>query len=239
MLASRTVIDIVFIVLTIAAVIITAIVLAKALTDHFSVKLDQSNQESSEFRDQAVLPDNGESLTLTLEDPDTNMDFESEADALAKERLAPAAQGQSNFTEDVVTDSIYGSSHVVLPITWGAVAGTLIWRGKIRSQWRKQGYDYDTFRLVAKMRGSPTRVRLLNLILSEQKNKLQMARELDVDWKTVDNHIEMLMQTGLVEEKVAVGTTKYYSITENGKKILLLLAENGVADGDYNKEQPR
>ncbi len=233
MLASRTVIDIIFIVLAIAAVIITAIVLAKALTDHFSVKL-QSNQELSEFRDQTALPD--DSLALTIEDPDTNMDFESEADALAKERLAPA-QEQSNSTEDVVTDSIYGSSHVILPITWGAVAGTLIWRGKIRSQWRKQGYDYDTFRLVAKMRGSPMRVRLLNLILSEQKNKLQMARELDVDWKTVDNHIEMLMQTGLVEEKVAVGTTKYYSITENGKKILLLLAENGVAGEDYNKGQ--
>lgn len=237
MLASRTVIDIIFIALAIAAVIITAIVLAKALTDHFSVKL-QSNQELSEFRDQTVLPD--ESLTLTIEDPDASMDSEAEADALAKERLAPAAeQVQSNFPEDIVTDSIYGSSHVILPITWGAVAGTLIWRGKIRSQWRKQGYDYDTFRLVAKMRGSPTRVRLLNLILSEQKNKLQMARELDVDWKTVDNHIEMLMQTGLVEEKVAVGTTKYYSITENGKKILLLLSNNGVVDRDYNKEQPR
>jgi predicted transcriptional regulator len=236
LLASRTVIDIIFIVLAIAAVIITAIVLAKALTDHFSVKLEQSNQES-EFERQ-ILPD--ENFSLTIEDPDASMDSEAEADALAKERLAPAAeQVQSSFPEDIVTDSIYGSSHVILPITWGAVAGTLIWRGKIRSQWRKQGYDYDTFRLVAKMRGSPTRVRLLNLVLSEQKNKLQMARELDVDWKTVDNHIGMLMQTGLVEEKVAVGTTKYYSITENGKKILLLLADNGVAGEDYNKDQPR
>lgn len=234
MLASRTVVDIVFIVLAIAAVIITAVVLAKALTDHFSARLEQSNQESPDFRDQTATPD-GESLIIT--DPDARMD--SEAEALAKERLAPAAQGQSNFPEDMVTDSIYGSSHVILPITWGAVAGTLIWRGKVRSQWRRQGYDYDMFRLVAKMRGSPTRVRLLNLVLSEQKNKLQMARELDVDWKTVDNHIEMLMQTGLVEEKVAVGTTRYYSITENGRKVLLLLADNGVADGDYGKGQSR
>lgn len=117
---------------------------------------------------------------------------------------------------------------IVIPISWGAVIGTLVWRGRIRSQWRKKGYDYDVFRLVARMRGSPTRVKLMNLMLSGQKNKLQLAKELGVDWKTVDNHMDMLLAAGLVHESETIGSAKYYAVTENGKKVLSLLDENGA-----------
>lgn len=119
---------------------------------------------------------------------------------------------------------IYESAQYILPITWGAVAGTLIWRGKVRSAWSRQGYDYETFRLVARMRGSPVRVRLLNSVTTA-KNRRQLANELDVDWKTIDNHMEILTRSGLVEEKAIVGTTRYYVLTEHGRRILLLLAD--------------
>lgn len=119
---------------------------------------------------------------------------------------------------------IYESAQYILPITWGAIAGTLIWRGKVRSAWCKQGYDYDTFRLVARMKGSPIRVRLLNSVATA-KNRLQLANELNVDWKTIDNHLEILTKSGLVEEKAIVGTTRYYILTEHGRRILLLLAD--------------
>jgi predicted transcriptional regulator len=111
------------------------------------------------------------------------------------------------------------------------VAGTLIWRGKVRSTWSKQGYDYDTFKLVTKMRGSPTRIRLLNAINSSSKNKLQLAKELDVDWKTIDNHIEMLLQSRLVEERTVVGTARYYAITHAGMKVLSLLSGDNKVEG--------
>lgn len=120
---------------------------------------------------------------------------------------------------------IYSSAQYILPITWGAVAGALIWRGKVRSAWCKQGYDYETFRLVARMRGSPVRVKLLNSVATA-KNRLQLANELDVDWKTIDNHMEVLAKTGLVEEKAIVGTTRYYVLTEHGRRVLLLLADS-------------
>jgi DNA-binding transcriptional ArsR family regulator len=119
---------------------------------------------------------------------------------------------------------IYESAQYILPITWGAVAGTLIWRGKVRSAWCKQGYDYETFRLVARMRGSPIRVKLLNSAATA-KNRLQLANELHVDWKTIDNHLEILTRNGLVEEKAVMGTTRYYVLTEHGRRILLLLAD--------------
>lgn len=36
----------------------------------------------------------------------------------------------------------------------------------------------------------------------------------------------MLIEARLVEEKNVVGTARYYSITENGTKVLALLASN-------------
>jgi predicted transcriptional regulator len=113
----------------------------------------------------------------------------------------------------------------ILPITWGAVAGTVIWRGRVRSQWSRQGYDYDTFRLVAKMRGSATRQKLLESIRAGKKNKLQLANELGLDWKTVDNHVDMLLNARLVVEDGVEGTARFYSITENGRRVLLLLEQ--------------
>lgn len=134
-----------------------------------------------------------------------------------------AASPQTNVASAFYSP-IYESAQYILPSTWGAVAGTLIWRGKVRSAWCKQGYDYDTFRLVARMKGSPVRVRLLNSV-AMAKNRLQLANELGVDWKTIDNHMEILTRSGLVEEKAIVGTTRYYVLTEHGRRILLLLAD--------------
>lgn len=82
---------------------------------------------------------------------------------------------------------IYDASPYILPVAWGALVGTLAWKGRIKSKWKKHGYDYDTFKLVARMRGSPTRVEILRL-MDLLKNKLQLAKELHLDWRTVDNH---------------------------------------------------
>ena len=78
--------------------------------------------------------------------------------------------------------------------------------------------------LVTKMRGRPMRIRLLNAVSEDPKNKLQLAKELGVDWKTIDNHIEMLLQSRLVEKRTVVGTARYYAITHDGTKILSLLS---------------
>jgi predicted transcriptional regulator len=85
------------------------------------------------------------------------------------------------------------------------------------------------------MRGSPTRIRLLNAINNSSKNKLQLAKELGVDWKTIDNPIVMLLQSRLVEEKTVVGTSKYYAITHNGAKVLSLLSDDQTTDRDHAK----
>lgn len=148
---------------------------------------------------------------------DGNLDPEFVPDLLVEPR-------NGGLVDHPIVNALYYSSLVILPITWGAVVGALIWRGRIRSRWSKEGYDYDTFKIVARMRGSSTRIKLLNIIISEEKNKHQIAKEIGIDWKTVDNHVKMLMQNRLIEEKL-VGASKYYIITPNGRKVLALLSD--------------
>lgn len=129
---------------------------------------------------------------------------------------------------------VYGISLYILPISWAAVAGVLIWRGRIRSMWTKQGYDYDTFKLVARMKGSHVRVRLL-AVLELPKNKMQLAKDLGVDWKTIDTHVDVLIRNGLVEEMTHVGNSKYYIVSEHGKRVLSLLSTSEKNNQEQNR----
>ena len=81
------------------------------------------------------------------------------------------------------------------------------------------------------MRGSQTRIKLLNAVRDGRKNKLQLSKEMVVEGKTVDNHAEMLLQARLIEESDVVGTARYYSITENGKRVPSSLAADELQDG--------
>lgn len=205
LLSNRSLIDVIFVSLVIFAVVITSIIIIKVLTDNTEAKRELSDSNKATNSSQTSDKDK-----LNLKDSDTNADLQG---------------GKVILDSQLIVNSLHDSSPIVLPITWGAVIGTLIWRGKTRSQWGKQGYDYDTFKLVAKMRGSPTRIRLMNAVIDEQKNKLQIAKELDVDWKTVDNHVRVLIASRLIEE-ITVGASKYYLITEDGRKILSLLSND-------------
>ena len=129
---------------------------------------------------------------------------------------------------------IYDKSLYLFPATWGVVIGLLIWKGKTRSIWTRQGYDHDMFKLVMSMRGSATRVRLLEL-LEVPKNKLQLAHELGMNWKTIDNHMSLLHRRGLVDELALVGTSKYFIISERGKRLLALISETNGQSNSSNK----
>lgn len=145
--------------------------------------------------------------------------------------VTPSATGGSNVNTSswVVMLSpirqLYDVSLYFLPITWGIFIGILIWNDKIKKNWESNGYDYDMFRLVAKMRGSPVRIKILNST-KLPKNKLQLSRELDMNWKTIDSHVDLLLKNKLLEEMAVIGTATYYIISENGKKVLTLLSDN-------------
>jgi len=104
-----------------------------------------------------------------------------------------------------------------------------IWRGLIKSKWTESGLCCGVFDLLVKMKGGRTRTALLKS-LSEPKNKLQLAHELDIDWKAVDGHINKLFEYSLVAEIATVGTCKVYAITEKGRLALEILDEGQPPD---------
>lgn len=229
--SSRIVIDIVFVVLVIVAISISAVIIVRAMTNTPAILEENSAAEMENLESKSA-----EEPRMIITDSDENPLPDSNRDpGLVEDQFyaVETAKESSNPLDHPAISYIYESSPVILPITWGAVAGTVIWRGKVRSKWSRQGYDYDTFRLISKMRGSRMRIRLLNAVSDGRKNKLQLSKELDVDWKTVDNHAEMLLQARLIQESSVVGTARYYSITENGRRVLSLLAaeDDELQDG--------
>lgn len=95
------------------------------------------------------------------------------------------------------------------------------WRGQVRKDWIKNGVCCGAYEILVKMRGGPTRMKLLKL-LAEPKNKLQLANELGIDWKAVDRHVERLLAYGLVKVIAVAGTCTVYLITEKGSRALAL-----------------
>ncbi len=113
---------------------------------------------------------------------------------------------------------------------WVFVGGAWIWRGKVRSRWESLGFDSGLFDLFMKMKGAGTRTSLLDS-LSAPKDRLQLARELGLDWKAVDYHINLLSRYGLVHEDHAFGNVKLYQLTKQGEMLLQLLKE-------FNRQVP-
>jgi len=120
--------------------------------------------------------------------------------------------------------SFYGASAL---ISWAAFGAALIWRGHVRSVWGQSRFSYDTFRLLVKMRGAQTRLRLMRS-LNPPKNKLQLATALGIDWKAVDKHIQVLQKNGLIHAASTSGTAVFYEVTEKGRSLMQVIDQLGV-----------
>ena len=112
--------------------------------------------------------------------------------------------------------------------SWTALAGVFfIWRGRTRSMWLKLGFDQDVFKLFVKMRGAPTRLKLLQS-LSSPKDRAELAEDLRIDWKAVDRHVQLLEKYGFVKERSIEGTAKFYELTPAGSTLLKLVDEQAA-----------
>ena len=107
---------------------------------------------------------------------------------------------------------------------WAMVGGAWIWRGKTKSRWESLGFDSAVFNLFMKMKGAKTRLNLLDA-LSLPKDRMQLAQELDIDWKAVDYQITLLSKYGLVYEEQAFGKVKMYRLTTLGESLFKLIKE--------------
>jgi predicted transcriptional regulator len=112
-------------------------------------------------------------------------------------------------------------------ISWTVFGAALIWRGHVRSVWGQSRFSYDTFRLLVKMRGAQTRLKLMHS-LDAPKNKLQIATALGIDWKAVDKHVRVLEKNGLIHATSTNGTATFYEVTGKGRDLIQVLEQLGA-----------
>jgi len=123
----------------------------------------------------------------------------------------------------IQTQTLFFASAYAALGSWTFIAATLAFKGIVKRIWCRSKLDYEVFKLLAKMRGSPTRVRILRL-LEKPMNRLMLAKELGLDWKAVDRHVEVLEKEDLIQR---LGTRKgrgeLYILTDKGRTALELL----------------
>lgn len=61
--------------------------------------------------------------------------------------------------------------------------------------------------------------------LSVPKDRSQLAKDLSLDWSTIDYQIEVLLKHKLVSEKSTHGQVKVYELSELGVTLLKALEE--------------
>jgi predicted transcriptional regulator len=138
----------------------------------------------------------------------------------------PTAGGYSVLSNPVtsIPYNYYGFTAV---LSWMVFGAALTWRGHVRSVWGQSHFSYDTFRLLVKMRGAQTRLKLMRS-LNPPKNKLQLATALGIDWKAVDKHVQVLERNGLIKAASTNGTAVFYEITDKGRNLLQVIEQLGA-----------
>ncbi|MCS7146048.1 MAG: winged helix-turn-helix domain-containing protein [Nitrososphaerota archaeon] len=140
--------------------------------------------------------------------------------AMKAEALEPLARAEP--PSEGVVFSVETVTPWVSIASWAGVAATLAYKGLVRHVWSKSMFDYSVFRLMVKMRGATTRVKMLKS-LEAPMNRYQLAKTLNIDWKTVDRNVELLKSYGLIHEQAGEGGEKLYVLSPQGQQLLELL----------------
>jgi DNA-binding transcriptional ArsR family regulator len=88
--------------------------------------------------------------------------------------------------------------------------------------------------LLNASRGGPTRIRVLRAIDKKPMNIRQLSLALGLDYKTVQGHVELLVENGILETpRKKYGSVYFISPEWDGNKYLSELL-GGNSDGEKN-----
>ena len=71
--------------------------------------------------------------------------------------------------------------------------------------------EHVLFYLLVGTRGGTNRIRLLRSLLDQPQNANQLAEELELDYKTVRHHLDLLEEHGVVEATGGQYATVYFT----------------------------
>lgn len=116
-----------------------------------------------------------------------------------------------------------GSGWVVIGLVLfqGRIGGR---RSRVKSMFEKLGFESEVYDLMVGMRGSGSRLSLLQNMESP-RHRLELSELTGIDWKEVDRQISVLEKYGLVKIYAQSGTVILYQVTEHGKLLLNMVAE--------------
>jgi predicted transcriptional regulator len=83
---------------------------------------------------------------------------------------------------------------------------------------RKLNEDEITLLLFIS-RGAKSRTRILRAVLLTPKNCSQIAKEVNLEWWTVQKHLQLLLKKGIIKS-LNVGRIKFYKISPNYEQTL-------------------
>ena len=128
------------------------------------------------------------------------------------------------------TNPLFAYSIPLAGTGWVAI-GLVLFQGRIggrrshvKSMFEKLGFESEVYDLMIGMRGSGSRLSLLQNMESP-RHRLELSELTGIDWKEVDRQISILEKYGLVKVYAQSGTVILYQATEHGKLLLNMVAE--------------
>ncbi len=94
------------------------------------------------------------------------------------------------------------------------------------SKSEKAIYENAVLVLLKLSRGAESRKKILITLLSGPKNCSQIAKEVKLDWWTVQKHLLSLMKENIIKSS-SFGNSKFYRLSSMGEEVIRALQSSG------------
>jgi DNA-binding HxlR family transcriptional regulator len=130
--------------------------------------------------------------------------------------------------------AVFPTSFAIISVSsWAAFGFALaFWRqqgsgNSLRFSLTNAGFDKNVYDLMVKMRGSGSRLSILQGLVEAPRHRNQLSEITGIDWKEVDRQVGLLERYGFVSVNAQAGPIKEYKLTEQGRLLVKLMDELG------------
>jgi len=99
----------------------------------------------------------------------------------------------------------------------------------------KAGYETAVIILLSLSRGAGSRKKILIVLLSGPKNCSQIAKEVGLDWWTVQKHLRSLLKENIIKSS-AFGNSKFYKLSSIGEEAIRAFQSSNGKNSDLKSQ---